>query len=79
MTTKAVAPFTITNARFRRMVEPGDQCVVKAKVKSWRPDSRELTVTAAVFAGGHRTTQVELSFRADEKLPAEERPDAAAV
>lgn len=61
----------LTNARFRKMVEPGDQCVVKVKTKTWDSTSRRLVVTAAVFAGDSRVTQVDLTFRAKTTLPAE--------
>lgn len=61
----------LVGARFRKIVEPGDQCVVKVKTKSWDPVLRRLVVSAAVFANDYRVTQVELTLKAKTTLPAE--------
>jgi 3-hydroxyacyl-[acyl-carrier-protein] dehydratase len=54
----------VVNGRFRKIVEPGDQCIVKAKVKRLVTggDQGELTTTVAMYANDHRVAQVELEF-----------------
>lgn len=73
----------VANVRFRQMVEPGDQCVVKAKVKAWNAHTRKMTLTAAVFVGPKRVAQVEMDLTATSRLPAEGpgngKSDATAV
>lgn len=61
----------VTNVRFRKPIEPGDQCVVKAKTKTWDAKTRQLVVSAVIFAGANRAAQVEMTFTAATTLPAE--------
>ena len=54
----------LVNGRFRKMVEPGDQCVMKAKVKQLerQGDGGTMTATVAVYANDNRVAQVDLAF-----------------
>lgn len=62
---KAMVPTFIQNVRFRKFVEPGDQCVLEAKVVSGdcsRPD-QDIVVRAVILANDTRVMQAEMGFR----------------
>lgn len=54
----------LVNGRFRKMVEPGDQCVVKAKAKRllMTDSGGKLAASVNVFANDARVAAVELEF-----------------
>ena len=62
---RALLPTHIQNVRFRKFVEPGDQCILKAEVKSGscREDNQDVLVTATIFANDKRVMQAEMGFR----------------
>lgn len=62
---KALIPTFVQNARFRKFVEPGDQCVLIAEVKegdATRDDS-DILVSATIMANDKRVLNGEMGFR----------------
>ncbi len=53
----------LINGRFRKMVEPGDQCIMKAKVKELDQARGRLLATIGVHANDTRVAQVDLEFQ----------------
>lgn len=62
---KALIPTFVQNARFRKFVEPGDQCVLTAEVKSGDAtlDDSDILVAATIFANDKRVMNAEMGFR----------------
>jgi 3-hydroxymyristoyl/3-hydroxydecanoyl-(acyl carrier protein) dehydratase len=62
---KVLVPTFIQNVRFRKFVEPGDQCVLDAKIVAGdaRLDGQDLLVRAVINANGTRVMQAEMGFR----------------
>ncbi len=62
---KALVPTFIQNVRFRKFVEPGDQCVLEAKVISGdcTQDGQDVLVRAVITANDTRVMQAEMGFR----------------
>jgi 3-hydroxymyristoyl/3-hydroxydecanoyl-(acyl carrier protein) dehydratase len=61
---RALIPLYIQNVRFRKFVEPGDQCVLKAEVKAGDAtrNGEEILVTASIFANDKRVMTAEMGF-----------------
>jgi 3-hydroxymyristoyl/3-hydroxydecanoyl-(acyl carrier protein) dehydratase len=62
---RALVPTYIQNVRFRKFVEPGDQCVLEAKIMSGDPkrDNSDILVKAVIMANDNRVMQAEMGFR----------------
>jgi 3-hydroxymyristoyl/3-hydroxydecanoyl-(acyl carrier protein) dehydratase len=62
---RALVPTFIQNVRFRKFVEPGDQCTLEAKITSGdvRKDGSDVMVRAAIFANDTRVMQAEMGMR----------------
>lgn len=62
---RALVPTFIQNVRFRKFVEPGDQCVLAATVISGDPrcDQSDILVKAVIIANDTRVMQAEMGFR----------------
>lgn len=62
---RALVPTFIQNVRFRKFVEPGDQCVLEAKVLRGNAalDGEHLLVRAVITANDNRVMQAEMGFR----------------
>lgn len=67
----------LINGRFRKMVEPGDQCIVKAKTKRMllTDTGGKLSVGIGIFANDTRVAAVDLEFNI---VGAVQRPDVQA-
>jgi 3-hydroxymyristoyl/3-hydroxydecanoyl-(acyl carrier protein) dehydratase len=61
---RALIPLYIQNVRFRKFVEPGDQCVLQAEIKAGdaRQNNQEIIVVASIFANGKRVMTAEMGF-----------------
>jgi len=62
---RALIPTWIQNVRFRKFVEPGDQCIMTAEVVSGdvlQPNS-DIVVKASIHANDNRVMQAEMGFR----------------
>jgi 3-hydroxymyristoyl/3-hydroxydecanoyl-(acyl carrier protein) dehydratase len=62
---RALIPTWVRNVRLRKFVEPGDQFIVKAEVKSGdaRKHNSDVVVQAVATANGNRVLQAEMGFR----------------
>lgn len=62
---KVMVPTYIQNVRFRKFVEPGDQCILEAKVAKGDPTQHgsDVLVKAVISANGTRVMQAEMGFR----------------
>lgn len=62
---RALVPTWVRNLRFRKFVEPGDQFVVKAEVRSGdtTKHNSDVVVHAVATANGQRVLQAELGYR----------------
>jgi len=62
---KALIPTYIKNVRFRKFVEPGDQCILECKVIEGNilEDQREILVRTSIFANNTRVMQADMGFR----------------
>jgi 3-hydroxymyristoyl/3-hydroxydecanoyl-(acyl carrier protein) dehydratase len=62
---KALIPVFNRNVRFRKFVEPGDQCRLEATLVSGDISAHdaEVVVKATIFANDNRVMQAELGFR----------------
>jgi 3-hydroxymyristoyl/3-hydroxydecanoyl-(acyl carrier protein) dehydratase len=62
---RALIPTWVRNVRLRKFVEPGDQFVVKAEVRSGdtRKHNSDVVVHAVATANGNRVLQAEMGFR----------------
>jgi 3-hydroxymyristoyl/3-hydroxydecanoyl-(acyl carrier protein) dehydratase len=62
---RAMVPKFVQNVRFRKFVEPGDQCVLEAKVVSGDPrvHGNDVLVRATMFANGTRVMQADMGLR----------------
>jgi 3-hydroxymyristoyl/3-hydroxydecanoyl-(acyl carrier protein) dehydratase len=62
---RALIPTFIQNVRFRKFVEPGDQCVLEAKVISGDASqhNNDIMVRAVIYANDTRVMQAEMGFR----------------
>jgi 3-hydroxymyristoyl/3-hydroxydecanoyl-(acyl carrier protein) dehydratase len=62
---RALIPTFIQNVRFRKFVEPGDQCVLEAKVLSGDASKHDsdILVKAVIYANDTRVMQAEMGFR----------------
>lgn len=62
---RALVPTAISNVRFRKFVEPGDQCTLKAVVKSGdcSKDNQDVVIAATIFANDNRVMQADMGFR----------------
>lgn len=62
---RAVIPSFIRNVRFRKFVEPGDQCVLEADLVSGdaTKSDEDIVVKAKIMANGKRVMQAEMGFR----------------
>jgi len=62
---RALIPTFIQNVRFRKFVEPGDQCVLEAQVVSGDPtkSDSDILVKAKIIANGNRVMQAEMGFK----------------
>lgn len=63
--TKVLVPTFVRNARFRKFVEPGDQCVLTAEIKEGHGDvdDSDIVVSAVMMANNKRVMQAEMGFR----------------
>lgn len=62
---KAMVPTFIQNVRFRKFVEPGDQCILEAKLIKGDASKHgsDVLVKAIISANGNRVMQAEMGFR----------------
>lgn len=62
---RALIPTFIQNVRFRKFVEPGDQCIMSAQVKKGdcSKDGEDILVKATMMANDNRVMQAEMGFR----------------
>lgn len=62
---KALLPTYIQNVRFRKFVEPGDQCIIIATIAKGNPkiDNSDILVSASIMANDKRVMQAEMGFR----------------
>ncbi len=62
---RALIPTFIRNVRFRKFVEPGDQCILTADLVegSCTSDGDDLVVRASIMANDKRVMQAEMGFR----------------
>ncbi len=61
----ALLPIYIKNVRFRKFVQPGDQCVITAEIKEGdvqKPGS-EIMVATSIMANDKRIMQAKMGFR----------------
>jgi 3-hydroxymyristoyl/3-hydroxydecanoyl-(acyl carrier protein) dehydratase len=65
MRSKALVPTFIRNVRFRKFLEPGDQCVLDAEVAEGdlRQHNQDVLIKATISANGKRVLQAEMGFR----------------
>lgn len=63
--THLLIPTFIRNVRFRKFVEPGDQCILYAEVVDGTAnlDNQDIVVKAHVIANDRRVMQAEMGFR----------------
>lgn len=61
---RALIPTHIQNVRFRKFVEPGDQCVLTADIVEGdaRGDAQQILVRATITANDKRVMQAEMGF-----------------
>jgi len=61
----AMIPTFVRNVRFRKFVEPGDQCVITAEVRSGdcRQDEEDIVIAATIIANDKRVMQAEFGFK----------------
>ena len=62
---RALIPTFIQNVRFRKFVEPGDQCVLDAKIISGDATQHDahILVKAIIYANDTRVMQAEMGFK----------------
>lgn len=62
---RALVPTFIQNVRFRKFVEPGDQCTLEAKVISGdcRKNGEDVLVRTIISANGTKVMQAEMGFK----------------
>jgi 3-hydroxymyristoyl/3-hydroxydecanoyl-(acyl carrier protein) dehydratase len=62
---RALIPTYIKNVRFRKFVEPGDQCIMTAEVTSGdlTKEHQDVTVRATIQANDNRVMQADMGFR----------------
>jgi len=62
---RALIPTYVENVRFRKFVEPGDQCILTAKVVNGdcSKDGADIVVAAAIHANDKRVMQATFGFR----------------
>lgn len=62
---RALLPTFVKNVRFRKFVEPGDQLIMKAEVKSGdaRRNGEDIVIQASMHANEARVMQAEMGFR----------------
>jgi 3-hydroxymyristoyl/3-hydroxydecanoyl-(acyl carrier protein) dehydratase len=62
---KVLVPTFIQNVRFRKFVEPGDQCILEAKIIKGDVSQHgsDVLVRAVISANDNRVMQAEMGFR----------------
>ena len=62
---KALVPTFIKDVRFRKFVEPGDQCILTAEVieGSFEKDGDDVVIRASIMANDKRVMQAKMGFR----------------
>jgi 3-hydroxymyristoyl/3-hydroxydecanoyl-(acyl carrier protein) dehydratase len=62
---RALIPTFIQNVRFRKFVEPGDQCIMSVEVKSGdlTREHQDVMVRATIQANDNRVMQADMGFR----------------
>ena len=63
--TRALIPNFIENVRFRKFVEPGDQCIVEAKLLEGDcfKDDQQVMIQGKIFANNNRVMQCRMGFK----------------
>jgi len=64
MRARALVPLYMQNLRFRKFVEPGDQCILKAEIMKGdcSVDGEEILVSATIMANDKRVMSGEMGF-----------------
>lgn len=79
---KMLVPMFVQNARFRKFVEPGDQCIVTVELKDGdlSADDSDVIVAAQIYANDKRVMQADMGFRTmyGAESPALQRPNPLA-
>lgn len=62
---KALIPTFIKNVRFRKFVEPGDQCLLECTLLEGdlSKDDQNVTIRSAIFCNSQRVMQAEMGFK----------------
>ena len=62
---RALIPTFIKDVRFRKFVEPGDQCILKAEVieGQCQNDGDDIVIQACIMANNKRVMQAKMGFR----------------
>jgi 3-hydroxymyristoyl/3-hydroxydecanoyl-(acyl carrier protein) dehydratase len=62
---RALVPTYIRDVRFRKFVEPGDQCILTAEIVDGNAtcDSEDILIKAQIVANDKRVMQAEMGFR----------------